>query len=81
MDERATKSAVGANHPESSERTPDYILVIRPRADMGALSEAMQGLKVKKLKRKGWQRCLRPANKLWARIEQAIESLALHYER
>ena len=59
MDERTTKSAVGANHPESSERTPDYILVIHPRADMGALSEAIQRLKVKKLGRKGWERYVR----------------------
>ena len=81
MDERTSKSAVGANHPESSERTPVYIPVIHPQADMGALSEAIQRLKVKKLGRKGWERYVRLVNKLWTRIEQAIESLALHSER
>ena len=81
MDERTSKSAVGANHPESSERTPIYIPVIHTQADMGALSEAIQRLKVKKLGRKGWERYVRLVNKLWTRIEQAIESLALHYER
>jgi hypothetical protein len=49
MDERTNKSVVGANYPESGERTPDYIPVIHPRSDMGALIEAIQRLKVKKL--------------------------------
>jgi hypothetical protein len=80
MDDRTRKSAVGANHPESRERTPDYILVIHPRADTGALSEAIQRLKVEKLRRKGWQHHVGVVGKLWARIEQAIESLALHRE-
>jgi hypothetical protein len=49
MDERTSKSAVRANHPESTEKTPIYIPVIHTRADMGALSEAIQRWKVKKL--------------------------------
>ena len=55
MDERTSKSAVRANHPESTEKTPIYIPVIHTRADMGALSEAIQRWKVKKLGRKGWE--------------------------
>ena len=81
MDERTSKSAAGADDPESGERALIYIPVIHTQADMGALSEAIQRLKVKKLGRKGWERYVRLVNKLWARIEQAIESLALHYER
>jgi len=53
MDERSTKSAVGANHPESGERTLIYIPVIHTQAELGALSETIQRLKVKKLGRKG----------------------------
>jgi hypothetical protein len=75
MDEPTSKRAVGANHPEFSERTPDYILVIHPRAGMGAPSEAIPCLKVEKLERKGWQRYVRLVNKLWTQIDQAIKSL------
>ena len=81
MDERTSKSAAGAYDPESGERTLIYIPVIHTQADMGALSEAIQRLKVKKLGRKGWERNVNLVNKLWTRIEQAIESLALPYER
>ena len=42
---------------------------------MGALSEAIQRLKVKKLRRKGWERYVRLVNKLWTQVEQAIQSL------
>jgi hypothetical protein len=59
MDERTSKSAVGANHPESIERTPIYVPVIHTQTDMGALSEAIQRWKVKKLGRKGWDRYVR----------------------
>jgi hypothetical protein len=48
---------------------------------MGALSDSIQRLKVKKLGRKGWQRNVNLVNKLWTQIEQAIESLALPYAR
>ena len=81
MDERTTKSDVGANHSKFNERTLIYIPVIHTQADMGALSEAVQRLKVKRLGREGWERHVRVVNKLWTGIEQAIESLALPYER
>ncbi|MGA2404164.1 MAG: hypothetical protein ABSG91_21080 [Syntrophobacteraceae bacterium] len=81
MDERTSKSAVGANDPAFSERTPIYIPVIHAQVDMGALSETIQRLKVKKPGRKGWERYVRPVNKLWTRVEQAIQSLVLHCER
>jgi hypothetical protein len=48
---------------------------------MGALSESIQRLKVKRLGRKGWERTVNLVDKLWAQIEQAIESLILPYER
>jgi hypothetical protein len=55
--------------------------IIHTQADMGALSPAIQRLKVKELGRKGWERNVKLVNKLWAQIEQAIEGLALPYQR
>jgi hypothetical protein len=81
MDERTSKSAAGTHHPESSERTLVYIPIIHTQADMGALSQSIQRLKVKELGRKGWERNVKLVDKLWARIEQAIEGLALPYQR
>jgi hypothetical protein len=81
MDEPTGNSTPGAYNPESSERTLIYIPIIHTQADMGALSEAIQRLKVKKLGHKGWERNVNLVNKLWAQIESAIESLALPYDR
>jgi len=81
MDERTSKSAAGTHHPESNERTLIYIPIIHTQADMGALSAAIQRLKVKKLGRKGWERNVNLVDKLWSEIEQVIENLVLPYER
>jgi hypothetical protein len=81
MGERNGESAAGTHHPESNERTLIYIPIIHTQADMGALSEAIQRLKVKRLGRKGWERNVNLVNKLWAQIESAIERLALPYDR
>jgi hypothetical protein len=81
MDERMSHSAAGTHHPGFNERTLIYIPIIHTQADMGALSEAIQRLKVKKLGRKGWERNVNLVNKLWTQIELAIENLALPYDR
>jgi hypothetical protein len=81
MDQGTSKSSATTNPPESNERTLIYIPIIHTQADMGALSQAIQRLKVKELGRKGWERNVKLVDKLWARIEQAIEGLALLYER
>src|SRR5208337_450093 len=81
MDERTSKSAAGTHHPDSNERTLIYIPIIHTQADMGALGESIQRLKVNRLGRKGWERNVNLVNKLWAQIESAIESLALPYDR
>jgi hypothetical protein len=81
MDEPTSKSATRTHHPESNERTLIYIPIIHTQADMGALSAAIQRLKVQKLGRKGWERNVNLVNKLWAQIELAIENLALPYDR
>jgi len=48
---------------------------------MGALSEPIRRVKVKRLGRKGWERNVSLVDKLWDQIEQAIEGLVLAYER
>jgi hypothetical protein len=75
------KGPAGANDSGSEERTLIYIPIIHTQADMGALSESIERWKVKRLGRKGWERNLNLVDKLWAQIEQAIESLVLPYER
>lgn len=81
MDQRTSESATANNPPESNERTLIYIPIIHTQADMGALSQAIQRLKVKELGRRGWERNVQLVNKLWAQIERAIKGLALPYER
>jgi hypothetical protein len=75
------KGAAGAKDPESGKRTLIYIPIIHTQADMGALSESIQRLKLKRLGRKGWERNVNLVDQLWGQIEQAIESLTLPYER
>lgn len=70
-----------AKDAESGERTLIYFPIIHTQTDMGALSESIQHMKVKRLGRKEWERNLSFVNKLWSDIEQAVESLALPYER
>ena len=62
-------------------RTLIYFPIIHTQADMGALSGPIRRLKVKRLGRIGWERNVNRVDKLWAQIEQAIESLVLNYER
>lgn len=77
-----TKRVVaGAKDPESDVRTLIYIPIIHTQADMGALSEPIRRMKVQRLGRIGWERNVNRVDKLWARIEQAIEGLVLPFER
>jgi hypothetical protein len=81
MGTRTRKDARGADDPESGDRTLIYVPIIHTQADMGAFSELVQRVKVRKLGRRGWERNVIVVNSLWARIEQAIDKLALPYER
>ena len=81
MGGQTRKGAAGAQDPKSGERTLIYIPIIHTPADMGALSESIQRLKVKRLGRKGWQRNVNLVDQLWVQIEQAVERLVLPYER
>ena len=49
---------------------------------MGALSGAIKELTIQKLGRvEGWERNVHLINQIWTRIEEAINSWALPYER
>jgi hypothetical protein len=81
MGGQTRKDAAGATDPGSGERTLIYIPIIHTQADMGALSESIRRLKVKKLGRKGWERNVNLVDALWAKIEQVVEILDLPYKR
>jgi len=57
------------------------IPIVHTPADMGALNEPIQRLKVKKLGKKIWERNLELVNNFWTEIERAAENLAVPYER
>jgi len=81
MNGRNSNSAAGAHQTEVDQRTLIYIPIIHTHADMGALGDTIQRLKVKKLGPRGWERNVNLVDKLWVQIEQAIERLALPYDR
>jgi hypothetical protein len=60
-----------------SKRGLICVPIIHTQADMGALNEPIQRLKVKKLGKTIWQRNLELVNNFWTEIEQATENLAL----
>src|SRR5271157_2676003 len=65
----------------SSRRVLICVPIIHTQADMGALNEPIQRLKVKKLGKRIWERNLELVNNFWTEIEQATENLALPYEQ
>jgi hypothetical protein len=67
--------------PKSAARLLYYFPIIHTQADMGAISESVQRLKISKLGRRGWERNVNLIDQLWAQIEQAIANLNLPYER
>ena len=68
---------------ESVDTTVPRVLICIPivhtPADMGALNEPIQRLKVRKLGKKTWEQNNELVKKFWTEIEQATESLALPY--
>ena len=57
------------------------IPIVHTQADMGALNEPIQRLKVKKLGKKMWERNPELVKDFWTQIEQATQGLALAYEK
>ena len=70
-------------NPEFSNRARVVLCVpiVHTQADMGALNEPIQRLKVRKLGKKAWEQNIEMVKNLWTEIERATESLALPYER
>src|ERR1035437_69926 len=65
----------------SARRLLICIPIVHTQADMGALNEPIQRLKVKKLGKKMWEHNLELVKDFWTQIEQATEGLALSYEK
>ena len=57
------------------------IPIVHTQADMGALHEPIQRLKVRKLGKKTWEQNIELVKNFWTEIEQATEGLSLPYER
>jgi hypothetical protein len=72
MDVEAIIGVAEGGNSESGERTLVYFPIVHTQADMGALGESIQRLKVKRLGRRGWARNVNLVDKLWAQIEQAL---------
>ncbi len=65
----------------SDRRVLLCIPIVHTQADMGALNEPIQRLKVKKLGKKVWENNLQRVQNFWTQIEQAMEGLTLSYEK
>jgi hypothetical protein len=81
VDREITKGVTGDRNHESDLRALIYIPIIHAQADLGELGAPIRRLKIKKLGRAGWERNANLIRQFWARIEQAIDSLVLPYER
>jgi hypothetical protein len=57
------------------------IPIVHTQADMGALNEPIQRLKVRKLGKKNWEQNIELVKNFWTEIEQASESLDLRYDQ
>ncbi len=58
-----------------------YFPIVHTQADLGGLGEPVRRLKVSRLGARGWERNVKQIDRLWTRIEEAIERLGLCYER
>ncbi len=68
-----------ASHPLS--RRLIHIPIIHTQADMGALSHAIKEVTIQKLGQQGWERNVRLIDEIWTRIEEAIDSWSLPFEK
>lgn len=55
--------------------------IVHTPADMGALNEPIQRLKVKKMGKESWEQNIELVKNFWTEIEQATEGLDLPYQR
>ncbi len=64
---------------ESRIRRLIYFPIVHNLADMGALSESVRKVSVKKIGRLGWKRKVNLIDKFWDEIERAIDGLPLTF--
>jgi len=65
----------------SASRVLISIPIVHSEADMGALNQSIQRMKLKKLGKSMWEQSLALVNDFWTQIEQTTEDLALAYEK
>jgi hypothetical protein len=58
-----------------------HLPIIHTQADMGALSGAIKEMTIRRLGQQGWERHVHLIDEFWTRIEEAIDSWALPWER
>jgi hypothetical protein len=77
------KAGIGIGAVETDEkfRRLIHLPIIHTQADMGALSGAIKEMTIQKLGQKGWERNVHLIDEIWTRIEEAIDSWALPWER
>lgn len=66
---------------DSAARVLIYFPIIHTQTDMGALSESLRRVTVRKLGEKGWKRQVNAIEKMWKEIEEVIDRLGISYER
>jgi hypothetical protein len=66
---------------QAEGRSLIHIPIIHTQADMGALSQAIKEMTIQKLGQQGWERNVHLIDEIWTRIEEAIDSWVLPYER
>jgi hypothetical protein len=75
-----TKRISKYSDPDKLARTLIYFPIIHTQADMGALSESVRRVALKKLGEKGWRRKINMIEKIWTKIDHVIDSFSLPYE-
>jgi len=71
----------GQPSSQAKGRSLIHLPIIHTQADMGALSQAIKERTIQKLGQQGWERNVHLIDEIWTRIEEAIDSWALPYER
>jgi hypothetical protein len=66
--------------PDVLERKLVYIPIIHTRADMGALSESVSRMTLRRAGRAAFKRKVNAVDKVWTEIEKTIDHLDLAYE-
>ena len=74
-------TSTGGPSPRGERRSLIHLPIIHTQADMGALRGAIKEMTIRKLGRAGWERNVHVIDEIWTRIEEAIDSWALPWER